>query len=108
MKQSLRDILNAIKRVLRKLSFRTGVMFLVACVIFYILSFAQALLPVSGATKSVLFIILFGMAKLTQYTGLTIVGVEGWRRIKQGIKHRMKKREFKQSLDKRNNDTNDK
>ena len=104
MKQRFRNILVAIRRVLSKLSFRTGVMVLISCVIFYILSFAQALLPISATTKSVLFIIFFGMAKLTQYTGLTIVGVEGWRRIKRGISHRTKRREFKQSLKERNND----
>ena len=98
MKQRLKNIIDAIKRILARLSFRTGVMFLIACIIFYVLSFAQALLPISATTKSVLFIVFFGMAKLTQYTGLTIIGVEGWRRIKIGVKHRLKKREFKQQL----------
>lgn len=55
---------------------------LIICVLFYVLSFAQALLPISVAAKSTLWVILFGMAKLTQYTGLLIVGAEGWRRIK--------------------------
>lgn len=98
MKQRLKNIIDVIKRVLARLSFRTGVMFLIACIIFYVLSFAQALLPISATTKSVLFIVFFGMAKLTQYTGLTIIGVEGWRRIKIGVKRRLKKREFKQQL----------
>lgn len=98
MREEFKNILNVVKRVLARLSFRTGVMFLIACIIFYVLSFAQALLAISAATKSVLFIVFFGMAKLTQYTGLTIIGVEGWRRIKSGVKHRLKKREFKQQL----------
>lgn len=55
---------------------------LIICVLFYVLSFAQALLPISVAAKSTLWVILFGMAKFTQYTGLLIVGAEGWRRIK--------------------------
>ncbi|MBQ6940465.1 MAG: hypothetical protein IJN51_04095 [Alistipes sp.] len=72
----------SIKSFLAGLSFRTGVIVLIICVLFYILSFAQALLPISVAAKGTLWVILFGMAKLTQYTGLLIVGVEGWRRIK--------------------------
>ena len=103
MKQKFRNILEGVKRVLGKLSFRTGVMVLIACAIFYILSFAQALLPIPATAKSVLFIILFGMAKLTQYTGLAIVGVKGWRRIKMGFKRWMKKRQFKKSLRERDN-----
>ena len=94
MKQKFRNILEGVKRVLGKLSFRTGVMVLVACAIFYILSFAQALLPIPATAKSVLFIILFGMA---------IVGVKGWRRIKMGFKRWMKKRQFKKSLRERDN-----
>lgn len=95
--------MEAIKRVLGKLSFRTGVMVLIACAIFYILSFAQALLPIPTTAKSVLFIILFGMAKLTQYMGLAIVGVKGWRRVKMGLRRWAKKRQFKKLLRQRNN-----
>jgi phosphoglycolate phosphatase len=90
MKQLFSNAISAIKRTLAKLSFRTGVMLLVACVIFYILSFAQALLPISAATKGVLWFILFGMAKTTQYAGLTVIGVEGWKRVKRWMKERFK------------------
>jgi len=44
------------------------------------------LLPISASVKGVLWFILFGMAKATQYTGLAIVGVEGVRRIKKFLK----------------------
>lgn len=40
------------------------------------------LLPISASAKGVLWFILFGMAKTTQYGGLAILGVEGWRRVK--------------------------
>ena len=82
MNHFFRRIFEAIKRWLAGLSFRTGVIILASCVVFYILSFAQMLLPISPAAKGVLWFILFGMAKTTQYMGLAIVGVEGWRRIK--------------------------
>jgi phosphoglycolate phosphatase len=44
------------------------------------------LLPISNSAKVTLWVILFGLAKATQYTGLAIVGVEGWRRIKSRLK----------------------
>lgn len=82
MKQKFKSAIAAIKAWLAKLSFRTGVVVLASCVLFYLLSFAQALLPISAEAKSVLFIIFFGLAKTTQYAGLAIVGVKGWQRIK--------------------------
>lgn len=82
MKQKLKSAITAIKAWLATLSFRTGVVVLASCVLFYLLSFAQALLPISAEAKSVLFIVFFGLAKTTQYTGLAIVGVQGWQRIK--------------------------
>lgn len=79
-----------VKYYLSRLSFRTGVIILALCVPFYILSFAQMLLPISAATKGVLWFILFGLAKTTQYTGLAILGVEGWRRVKAYFKKEKK------------------
>lgn len=55
---------------------------LLCCIPFYILSFAQMLLPISVTAKGVLWTILFGLAKTCQYGGLTILGVEGYKRLK--------------------------
>ena len=44
------------------------------------------LLPISAAAKGVLWTVLFGMAKTFQYGGLTILGVEGYNRLKSWIK----------------------
>ena len=71
---------------LQGLSFRTGVIVLLSCIPFYILSFAQMALPTSAATKTLLWTILFGLAKTAQYSGLTILGVEGYRRLKNYFK----------------------
>lgn len=71
-----------VKQWLQSLSFRTGVIVLLCCIPFYILSFAQMLLPISVAAKGVLWTILFGLAKTSQYGGLTILGVEGYKRLK--------------------------
>ncbi len=65
-----------IKEWLQSLSFRTGVIVLMCCIPFYILSFAQMLLPISTTAKGVLWAVLFGLAKTCQYGGLTILGVE--------------------------------
>lgn len=91
MKQFWSSVKDRLKILLSKLSFRTGVIILISCVIFYILSFVQALLPLSTSTKGVLFIVFFGLAKTTQYTGLAIVGVQGWQRIKAYIRLKRKK-----------------
>ncbi|MBQ2365483.1 MAG: hypothetical protein II288_07960 [Alistipes sp.] len=79
---SFRKLYNKTLEALRRLSFRTGVIILAICVVLYILSFAQMALPYSATTKGVVWFILFGLAKAAQYTGLVIVGVEGWRRVK--------------------------
>ncbi len=77
-----------VKAWLQSLSFRTGVIVLLCCIPFYMLSFAQMLLPISTATKGGLWTILFGLAKTCQYGGLTILGVEGYQRLKQWIKRK--------------------
>lgn len=77
-----KQILGKIKTWLAGLSFRTGVIVLLSCIPFYILSFAQMALPISVEAKGVLWFILFRMAKTCQYGGLTILGVEGVRRLK--------------------------
>lgn len=68
--------------MLQRLSFRTGVVVLLCCVPCYIVSFAQMALPLSAYAKGVLWVVFFGLAKTFQYAGLTIVGVEGVRRLK--------------------------
>ena len=82
MKEFFLRIGRSIKTWLQSLSFRTGVIVLLCCIPFYILSFAQMLLPINAATKGILWTVLFGMAKTCQYGGLTILGVEGYRRLK--------------------------
>ncbi len=59
---------------------------LALCVPFYILSFAQMALPLSTTAKGVLWIAFFGLAKLFQYAGLAILGVEGYKRVKARLK----------------------
>ena len=51
------------------------------------------LLPISAAAKGVLWTVLFGMAKTCQYGGLTILGVEGYQRLKDWLKR--KKRQLR-------------
>lgn len=74
--------MNGIKLWLSKLSFRTGVILIAICVICYIVSFAQMLLPISATAKGVLWVVFFGLAKTFQYSGLAVLGVEGVKRVK--------------------------
>lgn len=78
----MKKLFLTIKTWLQGLSFRTGVIVLALCVPCYILSFAQMALPISTEMKGVLWFVLFGMAKTFQYGGLTILGVEGVKRLK--------------------------
>lgn len=93
----MKEFFKKIKTWLQGLSFRTGVIVLLSCIPFYIISFAQMLLPISVGAKTVLWVIFFGLAKTAQYGGLTILGVEGYRRLKNYFKKR-KNREESQNL----------
>ena len=77
-----------VKHWLQSLSFKTGVIVLLCCIPFYILSFAQMLLPISVTAKGILWTVLFGLAKTCQYEGLTILGVEGYKRLKDKFKRK--------------------
>lgn len=79
-------ILAEVKQWLGRFSFRTGVIVLLCCIPCYILSFAQMALSISVEMKGVLWFVLFGMAKTFQYGGLTILGVEGVKRLKERFK----------------------
>ena len=81
-----RRALEAVKQWLSRLSFRTGVIVLSLCVPCYIFSFAQMALPISAKAKGVSWVVFFGLAKTFQYGGLTILGVEGWKRLKARFK----------------------
>lgn len=87
-KDAIINTFQKVKHWLQSLSFRTGVIVLLSCIPFYILSFAQMLLPISVAAKSVLWTVLFGLAKTCQYGGLTILGVEGYKRLKSKFKRK--------------------
>ncbi|MGM9804347.1 MAG: hypothetical protein ACI308_09250 [Muribaculaceae bacterium] len=78
----MKQFLARVRQWLSRLSFRTGAIVLLCCIPCYIASFAQAALPTSAATKAVLWTVLFGLAKTFQYAGLTILGVEGVKRLK--------------------------
>lgn len=84
--KSIRQLFENVRQWLRSLSCRTGVIVLMSCIPFYILSFAQMALPISAAAKGILWTVLFGLAKTCQYGGLTILGVEGYKRFKNMLK----------------------
>ena len=79
----MKQLVKRIRRWLASLSFRTGAIVTLCCIPFHIASFAQAALPTSATTKAVMWTVLFGLAKTFQYAGLTILGVEGVKRLKK-------------------------
>ena len=79
----IKKYIGVVKQWLSRLGFRTGLIVLGFCILFYILSFAQTALPISATLKGTLWVILFGMAKATQYTALLILGKEGIIRLKR-------------------------
>ena len=83
---NVKNTISSVKVWLSGLSFRTGVIVLLMCIPFYILSFAQMALPISVELKGILWFVLFGLAKTCQYGGLTILGVEGVKRLKAWYK----------------------
>ncbi len=87
-KDTVLRLWHRLKHWLQSLSLRTGVIVLLCCIPFYILSFAQMLLPISVTAKGILWTVLFGLAKTCQYGGLTILGVEGYKRLKTKLKRK--------------------
>lgn len=74
--------MNKLKQWLSHLSFRTGIILVIACVVCYIVSFAQMLLPISVTAKGILWVVFFGLAKTFQYSALLVLGAEGLKRVK--------------------------
>lgn len=74
--------MNKLKQWLSRLSFRTGIILVIACVVCYIVSFAQMLLPISVTAKGILWVVFFGLAKTFQYSALLVLGAEGLKRVK--------------------------
>ena len=90
----------SIKSKLQQLSFRTGVIVLLMCFPFYALSFVQVFFPVSTATKGILFTVFFGLAKTFQYTGVAILGKEGYKQVKDYLKRkRLSKSKTNEAVD---------
>lgn len=76
---------------LGRLSFRTGIMILLLCLLCYAVSFLQMLLPsswLSVGAKGVVWFVFYGLAKTFQWTALLILGKEGWERVKAYVKKR--------------------
>lgn len=81
-----RKYLAIIKEWLQSLSFRTGIIVGMICIVFYVLSFAQMLLPISVTSKGILWTVFFGLAKTAQYSAILILGKTGIERLKKVYK----------------------
>lgn len=76
-----------IKEWLQGLSFQAGLIVALCCIVFYIISFAQMLLPISAVAKGVLWTVFFGLAKTAQYSALLILGKAGVERLRRKFKN---------------------
>ena len=81
----MKKIFLKLKTRLQNLSFRTGLIVLGFCILFYLLSLAPVFLPISLAWRGALWAVFFGLAKTCQYAALLILGKEGWKRLKSKI-----------------------
>lgn len=87
-KEYIKKIFSKIVVYLKRLSPKTGIIILALCIPFYIISFVQMALPLSATLKGVLWVIFFGLAKTSQYAGLTILGVSGIKNLSKYFKER--------------------
>lgn len=78
----MKERLKSLRTYLASLSFRTGVVVACVCVLCYIISFAQMLLPTPVWVKTALWATFYGLAKATQYTAIFILGKEGLARLR--------------------------
>ncbi len=83
-----KKVFDRLKSWLSRLSFRTGLVVAAICAVYYVISFAQMLLPISTTAKGVLWVIFFGLAKSAQYTALLILGKAGLTRLKTILQRR--------------------
>jgi phosphoglycolate phosphatase len=83
MKEQILIVWARVKSFLQGLSFRTGVVVLLSCVVFYLLSFGVLAMPLPVGLRGALWAMFFGLAKSAQYGGLLILGAEGVRRVKR-------------------------
>lgn len=75
-----------IKTALSKLSFRTGLILLVICLLFHGVAISLFAIPLEGEIKALLITISFALAKIFQYSAIAILGVKGVMRIKAWIR----------------------
>ncbi len=83
MGNSIKKLFIRLKVWLGGMSFRTGVVLVAVCIVCYVISFAQMLLPLSVTAKGVLWFIFFGMAKTAQYAAIAVLGTTGVKRLRR-------------------------
>lgn len=84
-------ILEKVRFWLSRLSFRTGVIVLVFCVILHVAAFVPMAFDVTPEFKAKWGLWFFGAAKVAQYSGLAIVGAEGIKRLRRYFKNKKEK-----------------
>lgn len=83
MGNTVKELFTRLRMWLGGMSFRTGVVLVAVCILCYVISFAQMLLPLSVTAKGVLWFIFFGMAKTAQYAAIAVLGTAGVKRLRR-------------------------
>ena len=83
-----KELFERFKQWLSRLSFRTGVIVLVVGIALQLLSFVPMLFDISAKLKGIIWFWMFGAGKGAQYSGLTIMGVEGIKGLRKYLKKR--------------------
>lgn len=82
----MRDFRQRLRIWLQGFSPQTGINLLIICLILHIIAFGQFALPFfPPSTKKAIGVVVFSLAKAFQYTGLGILGVEGYKKLKDRI-----------------------
>ena len=83
-----KELFERFKQWLSRLSFRTGLIVFGAGIAFQLASFVPMLSDISAQLKGVIWFWMFGAGKAAQYSGLTIMGVEGIKGLRNYFKKR--------------------
>ncbi len=82
----MRDFRQRLRIWLQGFSPQTCINLLIICLILHIIAFGQFALPFfPPSTKKTIGVVVFSLAKAFQYTGLSILGVEGYKKLKDRI-----------------------
>ena len=86
-----KELFARFRQWLSRLSFRTGLIVFACGIALQLASFVPMLFDISAELKGIIWFWTFGAGKAAQYSGLTIMGVEGIKGLRNYFKKRKEK-----------------